>query len=502
MGGIRDELDRIGEEVRERFDAQKRVLSFWEYLELLGEHPFRHTRDASRYVRDCFDHYGRSAIERPWGPIDRFRLFDLPFLDEADAPEPSGPQSERLVGQEEIQHAVYRILEDFVREGRANRLILLHGPNGSAKSTLTRCVMRGLEHYSSLDEGALYRFSWVFPRGSDSGGIGFGSRGDHPKAGESYAHLPDERIDVKVPSALREHPLLLLPRADRERLVRKLFAAGEIADAPPGWVARAQLGHMSRQIYEALLTAYRGDFERVLAHVQVERWYISRRYRSGAVMIGPQMAVDASERQITADRTLGSLPASLSAVTLFEPYGELVDAAGGLIEYSDLLKRPLDAWKYLLLAIENGEVALSFSNLPLNLVMVASSNELHLAAFKEHPEYKSFRGRLHLVRVPYLLDYTREQEIYDGQIIPRIRRHVGPHTTYVAALWSVLTRLERANPERYADVAVGRLAASLTPLEKAEIYATGALPSRLSAAEAKTLLLGLEAIRAETADAP
>ena len=30
-----------------------------------------------------------------------------------------------------------------------------------------------------------------------------------------------------------------------------------------------------------------------------------------------------------------------------------------MIEFSDLLKRPLDAWKYLLLAIEKGEVALT-----------------------------------------------------------------------------------------------------------------------------------------------
>jgi predicted Ser/Thr protein kinase len=118
----------------------------------------------------------------------------------------------------------------------------------------------------------------------------------------------------------------------------------------------------------------------VLAHIQVERFYISRRYRVGAVTIGPQMSVDASERQITADRSIESLPASLSALTLFEPFGELVDASGGIVEFSDLFKRPLEAWKYLLLAIENGEVSLQMSNLPINAVMIASSNELHVSA--------------------------------------------------------------------------------------------------------------------------
>jgi predicted Ser/Thr protein kinase len=229
----------------------------------------------------------------------------------------------------------------------------------------------------------------------------------------------------------------------------------------------------------------------------VERYYVSRRYRVGAVTIGPQMAVDASERQITADRTLNALPASLSSLTLFEPFGELVDASGGIVEYSDLLKRPLDAWKYLLIAIETGEVALPMSNLPINAVLLASSNEVHLHAFREHHEYNSFRGRLSLVRVPYLSSYVDEQEIYDAQIKPQVRRHVAPHSTYVAALWAVLTRLRRAQPEHYESSTLGRIAADLTPLEKADLYAHGTIPRRLSSEEARELAAGVSNIARE-----
>lgn len=502
MGDVRGELSRIGAAVRERFAAQKRVLSYHEYLDIAAAHPGRHTRDAARYLRDTFDHYGSYPVERPWGEVERFRLFDLSFegtgeSDDAGAPE---HRSDHLVGNEYIQQALYRILQGFVREGRANRLVLLHGPNGSAKSTLTRCLMRALEHYSAQEEGALYRFSWIFPRGSGNAGIGFGSLSEGPKPGESYAHLPDERIDAKLPSSLREHPLLLLPRDERCRFITALYENSDVRDSAPDTLWRGRLGHKNRQIFEALLTAYRGDLDRVLAHVQVERWYISRRYRTGAVTIGPEMAVDASERQITADRSLNSLPASLSAVTLYEPYGELVDASGGVLEYSDLLKRPLDAWKYLLLAIENGEVSLPLSNLPINAVMLASSNEGHLHAFREHPEYRSFRGRLLLVRVGYLLDHTLEQGIYDAQLVPQVRRHVAPHTTYVAALWAVLSRLHRAKVENYEDPSLGRVAADLSPLEKAELYASGVIPSRLGADEAKVLRGGVRAVHDEMAD--
>jgi serine protein kinase len=499
MGDVRDELGRIGEKVRERFEAQKRVLSFQEYLAEFMDHPWRHSRDAARYLRDCFDHYGSYDLARPWGSVRRWRLFDLPFEREAEEALGDGRRrSDHLVGHEAIQNRVHGILSNFAREGRANRLILLHGPNGSAKSTFTDCLMRALEHYSTLPEGALYRFAWIFPRGRDGQSIGFGSGDSAPRPGETYAHLPEDRVEVKLSSELREHPLLLMPTEERRRLVLQGYARDGIAETPPDWIWSGQLGQKNRLIFEALLTAYRGDLERVLGHVQVERFYVSRRYRVGAVVIGPQMAVDASERQITADRSLSALPASLSALTLFEPYGELVDASGGIVEYSDLLKRPLDAWKYLLLAIETGGVSLPLTNLPLNTVLVATSNELHLNAFKEHPEYNSFRGRLQLVRVPYLRDYAQEQGIYDAQITPQVRRHVAPHATFVAALWTVLTRLRRAQPDRYDDTALGRLAADLSPLEKAELYAHGTIPDRLSTDEAKRLRSGIREVWGET----
>src|SRR6201999_973625 len=139
------------------------------------------------------------------------------------------------------------------------------------------------------------------------------------------------------------------------------------------WMARGQLSHKSQQIFEALLSSYDGSYTEVLKHVQVERYFISQRYRTGAVTIGPQMSVDAGERQITADRSLAALPASLQAVTLYEAKGELIEAAGGLLEFSDLLKRPLDAFKYLQLSIETGEVALGAQSVQLNCVMVGSA---------------------------------------------------------------------------------------------------------------------------------
>ncbi len=488
------------EQERDRFATERRVMSFDEYLGLYAEAPRRHGRDAARWLRDLFDHYGSREVVRPYGRFTRWNLFDLPWEDEVG-------QRDALIGQETQQAEVYRALANFGLLGAVNRLVLLHGPNGSAKSTFAATVMRAMEAYSQTDDGALYQFNWVFPRGrgTDNAKIGFGGgsssgRDDGPAPGDSYAHLDERDIDAKVLCELRDHPLLLLPRAVRQPLLERTFAKSAADDdGPPQLLWRGGLSHKSQQVFEALFTAYRGDLRRVYAHVQIERWYVSRRYRTGAVTLGPQMAVDAKERQVTASRSLSSLPPSLQNTALFEPYGELVDAAGGLLEYSDLLKRPLEAWKYLLLMIETGEVSLTTSNLSPNLVMLGSSNEGHLDAFREHPEYASFRGRLELVRAPYLVDWTLEKEIYDRQVAPGVGRPVAPHATEMAALFAVLSRLRMPSPSEYPKP-LASIVGELNPMEKADLLALGKVPPRYAEEQARELRAGIERVFRETAN--
>src|SRR5690606_20909386 len=149
-----------------------------------------------------------------------------------------------------------------------------------------------------------------------------------------------------------------------------------------------------------------------------------------------------------------------------------LEAAGGVLEFSDLLKRPLDAFKYLQITAETGEVSLRSQNVQVNCVFLASGNEVHLGAFREHPEFESFRGRLELTRVPYLRSWIDEQQIYDAQIVPQVRKHVAPHATRMAAMFAALTRMRRPNADRY-DKPLRNVVGDLTAIEKLDLYATG-----------------------------
>jgi predicted Ser/Thr protein kinase len=476
-----DDMARIAEGVERRFKEGRRVLAFSEYLDLFATAPDRYARDASRYVRDVFDYYGTTQVKQPWGTYTRYRLFDLPW-------EPAGARG-TVIGQEHVQEEIYRALSNFVREGRPNRLVLLHGPNGSAKSTMVAAIMRALEDYSTRDEGALYRFHWVFPSSATvKGSLGFAGRPGQPSA-PSYAHLPDDQIDAKLLVEVRDHPLFLVPVRERKELLERLAPGVKLSD----WILRGELSHKSQQVFEALLASYKGSYADVLRHVQVERYFISQRYRVGAITVGPQMSVDAGERQVTADRSLGALPPSLQALSLYEAKGELIEAAGGVLEFSDLLKRPLDAFKYLQLSVETGEVALTQQNVSLNCVMMGSANELHLDAFREHPEFASFRGRLELIRTPYLRSYREEQAIYDALVVPHVQKHVAPHATRVGAMFAVLTRMRKPDKARF-DGELANIVADLSAMEKMELYTSGVAPERLSHDARKTLVARIEQV--------
>lgn len=476
-------LKTVGEQAQRSFLGNKTILTFQEYVEAFFDAPRVHARDSAQYIRDCFDYYGTETVQKPSGSVRRFKLFDRPF-DQGAAAVQEGEGGAPVVGQEDVQNAIYRILNSFVRAGRVNKLILLHGPNGSAKSSIVGALQRALEDYSRKPEGALYRFNWIFPNERlIKGSIGFGDKVSGEV--ESCAHLEGEQIDARIACEMKDHPLFLVPRGERQRLLVEKCKPGPEFQLAAG-VLEGELCHKCRQIYAALLQSYNGDVLKVLRHVQVERFYVSRRYMIGAVTVEPQMAVDADYRQVTSDRSHGALPGALQNLSLYEPYGPLVAGNRGVIEFSDMLKRPLEHYKYMLGTIETGIARMSHFLLHLDSILLSSSNEKHLSAFKEMGDFASFKGRIELVRVPYLRRVEEEERVYDHRLRETVGKHVAPHATWVAALWAVMTRLKKPVGDRYKGD-LRKIADHLTPLEKARLYDSARAPDRLGNNQAREL---------------
>ncbi len=534
-------INNLQNRMLEKYQSDGFVMDFDEFIERFSREPERHLRNAARYTMDAMNYFGSTEVEKPHGIYRHYHIFDIPYDNGND----------RLIGQEEVQERFHGILNSFIRQGRIDKLLLLHGPNGSSKSTFISSLLRGLEEFSKTEEGILYKFSWVFPTSSHTQkGIGFdnhtcatdgggrqggcnchnvgdnsatvsahisrGSSGGNSRTvghnrHNSFAYLNMEHIESEIPCELADNPLFLIPAPDRQKLIEQVMEknkeerssedGGNRAFIPADYILKGDLCHKCRQIFDALLKSYGGDYRKVLQHVRVERHFISRRYRKGAITVEPQLRVDAATRQITYNRSLTALPPTLQNVTLFEPYGDLIDANRGILEFNDLLKRPVEAYKYILSTCEKATVSLDSIMAFLDVLFLGSTNEKHLAAFKELPDFATYKGRIELLKVPYLLDYHDESKIYEEQIKNKLDLHVAPHTMELAAAWAVMTRLRRCEQEKY-PTGVGSTAGRLSPGEKAELYATGHVPGDLTSDEAKELKNAIGRIRKETENHP
>jgi len=477
---FRSSIEALATSVADDFVNTRRILSFDEWFKVFCEDPCVHARNAAQYLRDAMLHFGVRDVTTPAGPTRRFNLFDRDF-----------DEGYRLVGQENAQNEIFEVISGFCRLGRIDSLLLLHGPNGSAKSTILEALQCAVEFYSHDDAGAAYRFSWVFPtRRSEKGGIGFGGAALRDALGsESFAALDSDAIDARLGDENKDHPVFLIPGRQRRDLLER------IVDNEQGFVVsdtirNGDLSARNRTIFDALLNNYGGDLRKVYRHVQVERFFMSKNYRTGLVEVEPKQAVDARSFPVTGDRAFASLPASVCGEVLYGSQGDLIDANRGVINFSDLLKRPYEHYKYLLSATETARVALEQIVVNLDLVFTGSANDINLLAFRagRSAEYQSFRARLNLIPVPYLLDYRVERKIYQEQVGDLLRGvHISPHVPRILALWGVMTRLRPPDADRYIDK-ISEALHRLSPLEKADLYAYSRVPEGLSSEEARELI--------------
>ncbi len=448
------------------------ILSFSEYMNYLEENPKKELRTTALYLRDVFDYYGKSKR-------GRFNLFTQDF-----------PDSTPVFGQYHTQNEIYHKLNNFVEEGFNNKFILLVGPNGSAKSSLIKKIMSAAEDYSKKDEGKLFTFSWIFPIDSHVKGTLGLTQAHTPSDLESFAHLEDKDISAILASELRDHPLLLLPKDTRQELIEEKFKDNQalLETIRKSYLYMGDISKKNRLIYDALLKNYKGDFYELLKHIRIERFSISKRSSTSATTIEPQLHVDAKIQQITMDKRLASLPPSLQSLNLFQLSGEVVMANRGVLEFSDLLKRPLDTYKYLLMTMETKNINLQGILTELDIFFIGSSNEIHLTAFKQHPDFNSFKGRMSFVRVPYLLNAVDEEGIY-GEQIENIKDkcHFEPWALHTISLFSVMTRIRPGIPKNYQDANLGKLVASLSPIEKTLYLSSRVIPDRFNSEEKQVL---------------
>jgi len=386
--------------------------SFEEYLNIVRERP-QVTRNAFQRVYDMVISYGTEEYIDNKKRLIRYNF----FRDEADL------GRDAIFGLDIPIMRLMSVLKAAAENyGPEKRVILLHGPVGSSKSTIARLLKKGLERYCGSPEGALFTFRWV-----NLSGTGLGSGG----------------ADV-FDSPMHEDPLKLIPLEWREKAVDKLHLSNEKYKVR----VDGELDPASRFIFKGLMEKYQGDWGKVVEnHVRARRLVLSEKDRIGIGTFQPKDEKNQDSTELTGDINYRKIAeyGSDSDPRAFNFDGEFNIANRGIVEFVEVLKLDV-AFLYDLLGAsqEHRIKPKKFAQTDIDEVIVGHTNEAEYKRLLNNEFMEALRDRTIKIDIPYITKLSDEIKIYEKDFSQeRVKgRHIAPHTLEVAAMWAVLTRLE------------------------------------------------------------
>ena len=430
---------------RSRFQDQHWEGTFQDYLHIVEKNPAV-VRNAYQRLYDAILYHGFEPYKLFKKECVRYHFFSDPFDSGADG----------IFGLD----AALMSLVDFFRSaaegyGTDKRILLLHGPVGSSKSTIARLLKKGLEHYSRTEEGALYSFSWLLDDNCEVSAI----EGNPHEARKTHAFA----------CPMHEDPLVLVPKEGRETLLARLNENFR----PKHHSGRLRLPQepdpFCRKIFDDLMRFYAGDWKKVMEHVRVRRIVLSEKDRVGIGTFQPKDEKNQDSTELTGDINYRKIAqyGSDSDPRAFNFDGELNIANRGICEFIEVLKLDV-AFLYDLLGAsqEHTVKPKKFAQTYIDEVILGHTNEPEYKRLQSNEMMEAFRDRTIKIDVPYNIRLSDEIKIYQKDFGPgRIKNmHIAPHTLEVAAMWAVLTRLEE--PKK----------AGLTLMQKLKLYDGKAIP--------------------------
>jgi len=328
--------------------------------------------------------------------------------------------------------------------GPEKRVILLHGPVGSSKSTIARLLKQGAEQYSRTPDGALYTFDWV------------------ALSGTGIASSDQDRF----PSPMNEEPLRLIPPDWRARVTDELGLSSDQFRVR----VEGDLDPASRFIFKALMQRYEGDWSKVVRnHVRVRRLVLSEKDRVGIGTFQPKDEKNQDSTELTGDINYRKIAeyGSDSDPRAFNFDGEFNIANRGILEFIEILKLDVAFLYDLLGATQEHKIKpKKFAQTDIDEVIIGHTNEAEYKKLLSNEFMEALRDRTIKIDIPYITKLTEEIRIYQKDFNPqKIKgKHIAPHTLDVAAMWAALTRLE--DPKKH----------NLSLLQKMKLYDGKVLP--------------------------
>ncbi|MCC6808461.1 MAG: serine protein kinase [Deltaproteobacteria bacterium] len=408
--------------------------SFSDYLDIVRKHPGV-VRSAFQRVYDMIISHGKEEYVDNKKTLVRYTFFKDEAHNGADAVYGLDIPLMKLVNVFKSAAMGY---------GTEKRVILLHGPVGSSKSTIARVLKRGLEEYTRRLDGALYTYYWHLPG--------------------PLAHIGGGTEMLKSP--MNEDPLKLIPEDWRKRVFDEMDLRKHLGY--PIQIS-GDINPSCRFVFRELMSHYKGDWSKVMSHVKVKRLTLSEKDRVGIGTFQPKDEKNQDSTELTGDLNYRKIAefGSDSDPRAFNFDGEFNIANRGIIEFIEVLKLDVAFLYDLLTASQEHKIKpKKFAQTDIDEVIIGHTNEAEYKKLLNNEFMEALRDRTVKIDIPYITRLNEEVRIYEKDFNSRKipGKHIAPHTLEVAAMWGVMTRLEE--PKKH----------NLTLIQKLKLYNGKTLP--------------------------
>jgi serine protein kinase len=334
--------------------------SFQDYIDLVMKNPHI-CRNSFQRVHDMIMSFGTSTYTEYKKEITRYHFFDDPLENGKDA----------IFGIDVHLMKLVNFFKSAARGyGTEKRVLLLHGPVGSAKSSISRLLKKGLEHYSKTDEGALYTYEWNTAEETEI--LGGAKHFDSP---------------------MHEEPLKLIPPEVRKKFLEELNSQ---IDTLHKIKVKGEVNPACRFILSEFMKSYDGDWNQAMSHIKVKRLVLSEKDRIGIGTFQPKDEKNQDSTELTGDINYRkiALYGSDSDPRAFNFDGEFNIANRGIVEFIEMLKLDV-AFLYDLLGAsqEQSIKPKKFAQTDIDEVILGHTNEPEFRKLQSNEFMEALRDR-------------------------------------------------------------------------------------------------------------
>ncbi|MCG8568539.1 MAG: serine protein kinase PrkA [Spirochaetes bacterium] len=426
MSDINTILDEFDKNLRE--ENPHITIPFTEYLELLSKKPKLMLRDIFQLVHDMVHYYVPvGEDEYPEDPesihyvkYDFYQLFikgsDNPFF------------ADRLFG-----NRFMNLINSFDHVAERNKLYFFEGPPGSGKSTFLKNFLYRFERYMRKEEGLYYETVWQIDRSrfmmsNDfllKSGAQFtteafaqslmsdgATKEANPKNNPNFHELLRSSNFIEVPCPKHDHPILQIPKAYRKQLLYDVipdenFKQQLFNERKYKWLFKDEPCTICSSIYEVLLDKFGSPLE-VLKMITPRRMRYNRRLGEGVSVYNP--GDDLNEKPVknpALQNVLDNLFKDSNKVKYI--HSNLAKTNNGIFVIMDVKQNNTNRVLNLHGVISDGihkveNIEENISSFFMGLINPQDKKFIE--------ETKSLKDRIVYIKMPYILDYQTEVQIY------------------------------------------------------------------------------------------